>query len=140
MMIVIPELSTYENVFPFDLAFLEHRPHCFAHLFFISVPLSTIELTKAYLQRHPNCLFCYDRIRDQRPEAECRDLISAVIELGRADHLKYEFNRARINPVTESARGSAPQTYFIRLPCEALKSRYDLRFDESADVGWPFHR
>src|ERR1700739_4961363 len=79
-MIVIPELSTYENVFPFDLALLEHRPHCFAHLFFISVPLSTIELAKAHLQRDPNCLFCCDRIRDQRAKAKCRNLISAVIE------------------------------------------------------------
>jgi hypothetical protein len=36
-MIVVPELRTYKNDLPFDLALLEHRQHCFAHLFFISV-------------------------------------------------------------------------------------------------------
>src|SRR5579863_9902647 len=79
-MIVVPELRTYKNVPPFDLALLEHRPHCFAHLFFIAVPLSAIELTKAHLQRDPDCLFCCDRIRNQRPEPECRNLIGAIVE------------------------------------------------------------
>src|SRR5580700_10456251 len=79
-MIVVPELRTYKNVLTFDLALLEHRAHCFAHLFFISVPLGAIELTKAYLQRDPNCLFGCDRIRNQRAKAERRNFIGAVIE------------------------------------------------------------
>src|SRR5258708_27075704 len=79
-MIVVPELRTYKNVLPFDLALLEHRPHCLAHVFFISVTLSAIELTEACLQRDPDCLFCCDRIRNQRAKAECWNLIGAVIE------------------------------------------------------------
>src|SRR5215469_2915476 len=79
-MIGVPELRTYKNVLPFDLAFLQHRPHRFAHLFFISVALSAIELTKARLQRDLNCLFCCDRIRNQRPKPEGRNFIRAVIE------------------------------------------------------------
>src|SRR5260370_33047935 len=79
-MIGVPELRTDKNVLPLCLALLEHIPHRFAHLFFISVPLSAIELTKAYLQRDPNCLFCGDRIRNQRAKAECRNLIGAIVE------------------------------------------------------------
>jgi hypothetical protein len=35
--IVVPELRADKNVLPPDLALLEHPPHCFAHVFFISV-------------------------------------------------------------------------------------------------------
>ena len=79
-MIVVPELRADKNVLPLDLALLEHRPHCFADVFFISVAFGAIELTKARLQRDPNCLFCCDRIRNQRAKPECRNLIGAVIE------------------------------------------------------------
>src|ERR1700722_14070442 len=79
-MIVVPELRTYKNILPFDLALLEHRPHCFAHVFFISVAFSAIELTKARLQRDPNCLFCCDRVRNQRAKAERWNLIGAVVK------------------------------------------------------------
>ena len=79
-MIVVPEFRTDKNVLPFDLALLENRPHCFAHLFFISVPLSAIELTKAHLQSVQDCFFCFDRIRNQRAKSECRNLIGAIVE------------------------------------------------------------
>src|ERR1700689_166501 len=79
-MIVVPELRTDEDVLPFDLALLEHRPHCFAHLFFISVPFGAIELTKARLQRDPDGIFCFDRIRNQRAKPERRNLTRAIIE------------------------------------------------------------
>src|SRR5580704_15712343 len=79
-MIVVPELRTDKNILPPDLALPEHPPHCFAHVFFISVALSAIELTKANLQRDPNCLFCCDRVGNQRAKAECRNLIGAIVE------------------------------------------------------------
>src|SRR5579863_7016138 len=79
-MIVVPKLRTYKNVLPFDLPLLEHRLHGFAHVFLISVAFGAIELTKAYLQRDPDCLFCCDRIRNQRAKAERRNLIGAIVE------------------------------------------------------------
>src|SRR5271167_4072017 len=79
-MIVVPELRTYKNLLPFDFSLLEHRLHCFAHVFFISVAFGAIELTEARLQREPNCLFCCYRIRNERPKPERRNLIGAVIE------------------------------------------------------------
>src|SRR5215469_12023737 len=79
-MIVVPELGTYKNFLPFDLAVLEYRPHCFAHVFFISVAFGAIELTKAYLQGVADCLFRCDRIGNQRAKAKRRNFIRAIVE------------------------------------------------------------
>src|ERR1700722_392886 len=79
-MIGVPELRTDKNVLPLCLALLEHLPHRFAHVFFISVAFGAIELTKAHLQRGLGCLFCGDRIRNQRAKTERWNLIRAVIE------------------------------------------------------------
>src|SRR5713226_1348334 len=76
-MIVVPELRTDKNVL---LTLPEHPPHCFAHVFFFSVAFGTIELTKAHLKRGPRCLFCCDRVRNQRAKTERWNLIGAVVK------------------------------------------------------------
>src|ERR1700751_2426575 len=79
-MIVVPELRTDKNILPPDLALLEHRLNCFAHLFFISVAFGAIELTKTHLQRGLSSVFRCDRVRNQRAKAEGRNLIGAIVE------------------------------------------------------------
>src|SRR5208283_1434228 len=79
-MIVVPELCADKNVLPSDPSFLDHRPHCFAHVFFIAVAFGAIELTEARLQRGPRCLFGCDRVGNQRAKTERRNLIGAVVK------------------------------------------------------------
>src|SRR5512132_4119139 len=79
-MIVVPELRADKHVLSLDFPRLEHLLHRFADLFFISVALRSVELTKSRFQRRLGRAFGCHRVGNQCAKSERGDRAGSVVE------------------------------------------------------------
>jgi len=79
-MIVVPQLCGHKQVLTPDRSVGEQLFERCANLFFVAVPLGTVEVAEPYFDRGPGGISRFSTIRNQRPKPKRRNLTVAIVQ------------------------------------------------------------